>query len=81
MASTALSNTAVVIGLLFGFVLLSMNYTIPPAGEKAFHENKGRGIHQMESNSWKLPMLGQLKYCQSSHGASLISRSLPAKAP
>lgn len=58
-----------------------MTNTIPPAkaGEKAFDGSKGRAIRQIQSISWKLPLLGQLKYCQSLHGASLVSSSLPAK--
>lgn len=82
MANTALSNIAVVTGLLLGFVVLSMN-TIAPAraGAKAFDGSKGKAIHQIQSISWKWPVLGQLKYCQSFHGAPLVSSSLPAKTP
>ena len=72
MANIVLSNTAIVTGLLLGFVLLSLNNTIPPAGagEKAFDGSKRRATHQIQSISLKLPALGQLKYCQSLHGTS-----------
>lgn len=83
MANTALSNIAIVTGLLLGFVLLSVNNPIPPAkaGEKAFDGSKRRAFHQIQSISWKWPVFGQPKYCQSLHGASLVSSSLPAKTP
>lgn len=51
MANIVLSDTATVTGLLLGFVLLSMNNTIPPAraGKKAFDGSKGTAIHQIQS--------------------------------